>query len=164
MAKSIFVQREVEEIYESYVKYDWIYGTTSSREHYIKKPKKYDMRYSCKDNVLSQKIIGEYNIDNPPLKVGEEFFLCDIKKLVKIHKRCRNSDGSFTYYIEDKYIETENTKLSKEKCEKDFDRYCACVDELDELRKKLCDYKREYKYKHRFFNFRSDKAPNDKNR
>ena len=79
MAKSIFVQREVEEIYESYVKYDWIYGTTSSREHYIKKPKKYDMRYSCKDNVLSQKIIGEYNIDNPPLKVGEEFFLCDIK-------------------------------------------------------------------------------------
>lgn len=39
MAKSIFVQREVEEIYESYVKYDWIYGTTSSREHYIKKPK-----------------------------------------------------------------------------------------------------------------------------
>lgn len=118
MAKSIFIQREVEKIYESYVKYDWIRDNTSSGELWIKKPKKYDMRYSCKDNVLSHKIIGEYNIDNPPLKVGEEFFLCDIEKLVKINKRCRNSDGSFTYYIEDKYIETENTKLSKEKCKK----------------------------------------------
>lgn len=79
--------------------------------------------------------------------------------MVKINKRCRNSDGSFTYYIEDKYIETENTKLYKEKCEKDFDRYCACVNELDKLRRKFRDYKREYKYKNRFFNFGSDKAP-----
>lgn len=160
MAKSIFVQREVEKIYENYRQCGWFYDPHSlTSERYICKPKRYNMRYSCKDNVLSHKIIGEYNIDDPPLKVGEEFFLCDIKKLVKIHKRCRNSDGSFTYYIEDKYIETENTKLSKEKCEKDFDKYCACVDEFDELRKKFCDYKKEYKYKNRFFNFRSDKAP-----
>lgn len=162
MAKSIFIQREVEKIYESYIEYDWL-NDPSLRRYYICKPKRYDMRYSCKDNVLSYKIIGEYNIDNPPLKVGEEFFLCDIKELVKIDRKCRNSDGSFTYYIEDKYIETENTKLSKEKCEKDFDKYCACVDELDELRKKFCDYKKEYKYKHRFFNFKSYKALNDRN-
>lgn len=163
MAKSIFVQREVEKIYENYRQCGWFYDPHSlTSERYICKPKRYDMRYSCKDNVLSHKIIGEYNIDGPPLKVGEEFFLCDIKKLVKIHKRCRNSDGSFTYYIEDEYIETENTKLSKEKCEKDFDRYCAYVDELDKLRREFRDYKREYKYKNRFFNFGSDKAPNNK--
>lgn len=163
MAKSIFVQREVEKIYESYIQYDWLYDPNSSGERYIRKPKRYDMRYSCKNNVLNHKVIGEYNIDAPPLEVGEEFFLCDIKELVKIDRKCRNSDGSFTYYIEDKYIETENTKLSKEKCEKDFDKYCACVDEFDELRKKFCDYKKEYKYKHRFFNFKSYKTPNDRN-
>lgn len=157
MAKSIFVQWEVEKIHEIYRQCGWFYNPHSlTSERYICKPKRYDMRYSCKNNVLNHRVIGEYNIDAPSLEVGEEFFLCDIKELVKINKRCRNSDGSFTYYIEDKYIETENTKLSKEKCEKDFDRYCACVDELDELRKKFCDYKREYKYKHRFFNFRSE--------
>lgn len=162
MAKSIFVQREVEKIYESYIQYDWLYDPSSSGERYIRKPKRYDMRYSCKNNVLNYRVIGEYNIDAPPLEVGEEFFLCDIKELVKIDRKCRNSDGSFTYYIEDKYIETENTKLSKEKCEKDFDKYCACVDELDKLRKEFHDYKREYKYKHRFFNFKQNKATNDK--
>ena len=162
MAKSIFVQREVEKIYESYIQYDWFYDHCSSGERYIRKPKRYDMSYSCKNNVLNHKVIGEYNIDAPPLEVGEEFFLCDIKELVKIDRKCRNSDGSFTYYVEDKYIETENTKLSKEKCEKEFDKYCACVDELDALKEEFDAYKRKYKYRKKFFNFRSDKAPNDK--
>lgn len=64
MAKSIFVQREVEKIYESYIQYDWLYDPNSSGERYIRKPKRYDMRYSCKNNVLNHKVIGEYNIDS----------------------------------------------------------------------------------------------------
>ena len=39
MAKSIFVQREVEKIYESYIQYDWLYDPNSSGERYIRKPK-----------------------------------------------------------------------------------------------------------------------------
>ena len=45
----------------------------------------------------------------------------------------------------DKIVETENTKKSYEKCmEKERKR----------IKEEFDDYKKEYKYKHRFFNFK----------
>lgn len=102
------------------------------------------------DEVISDEIIGEYDIDIPLLERNEEFFLSDITQTVKIEKKLRSSDGSITYYIQNEIVETEDQKKKLE-------------DAYDELRKKFCDYKREYKYKKKFFNFKSDKAPNDKN-
>lgn len=160
MAKSIFIQREVEKIYENYIEYNWMYNGRSGYSHL---PKINEIRiFTNNENVIEEKVIGEYDIDSPPLDTGDEFYLCDIGKIVKIKKRVRNSDNSFTYYIEDELVETENTKMSKEKCDKEFDKYCSAVDEFDALKEEFDTYKRKYKYKHRFFNFRSDKAPNDK--
>lgn len=160
MAKSIFIQREVEKIYENYIEYNWMY----SRSGYSHLPKINEIRiFTNNENVIEEKVIGEYDIDSHPLDIGDEFYLCDIGKIIKIKKRVRNSDNSFTYYIEDELVETENTKMSKEKCDKEFDKYCSAVDEFDALKEEFDTYKKEYKYKHRFFNFRSDKAPNDRN-
>ena len=160
MAKSIFIQRKVEMLFEGYIEYNWMYG----REGYSRLPKINEIRiFTNNENVIEEKVIGEYDIDSPPLDTGDEFYLCDIGKIVKIKKRVRNSDNSFTYYIEDELVETENTKISKEKCDKEFDKYCSAVDEFDALKEEFDAYKRKYKYRKKFFNFRSDKAPNDKN-
>lgn len=161
MAKSIFVQREVEKIYENYIEYNWKYNGRSGYSHL---PKINEIRiFTNNENVIEEKVIGEYDIDSPPLDIGDEFYLCDIGKIIKIKKRVRNSDNSFTYYIEDELVETENTKISKEKCDKEFDKYCSAVDEFDALKEEFDTYKRKYKYKKKFFNFKSDKAPNDRN-
>ena len=57
------------------------------------------------DKVISDKEIGRYDIEIPMLEIGDEFFLHDIQELVKIKSRTRSSDGSITYYIDDKIIE-----------------------------------------------------------
>ena len=127
--KSIFRQRKVEGEYVTS-----IFGTT---------------RLEKIGKVISDEIIGEYDIDIPLLEKDEEFFLSDIVQIVKIKKRLRSSDGSITYYIQDEIVETKDQKKKLE-------------DVYDELRAEFYDYKREYKYRKKFFNFKSDKAPNDK--
>ena len=127
--KSIFRQRKVEGEYVTS-----IFGAT-----YLEKTGK----------VISDEIIGEYDIDIPLLEKNEEFFLSDIVQIVKIKKRLRSSDGSITYYIQDEIIETKDQKKKLE-------------DVYDDLRAEFHDYKREYKYRKKFFNFKSDKAPTDK--
>lgn len=103
------------------------------------------------DKVIADDVIGEYDIDIPLLEKNEEFFLADIMQIVVIKKRLRSSDGSITYYVEDEIVETEDQKKKLEEM-------------YDELLREFRDYKREYKYKNKFFNSGSDKAPNDKNR
>ena len=92
--------------------------------------------------VLSDKVIGTYDIEIPMLEKGEEFFLHNIDKVVKIKNRMRSTDGSITYYVEDEFVETENSKKSYEFCANKIAQY-----------EEFMDYKKEYKYKHRFFNF-----------
>lgn len=103
------------------------------------------------DKVIADDVIGEYDIDIPLLEKNEEFFLADIMQIVVIKKRLRSYDGSITYYVEDEIVETEDQKKKLEEM-------------YDELLREFRDYKREYKYKNKFFNSGSDKAPNDKNR
>lgn len=102
------------------------------------------------DKVIADDVIGEYDIDIPLLEKNEEFFLADIMQIVVIKKRLRSSDGSITYYVEDEIVETEDQKKKLEEM-------------YDELLREFRDYKREYKYKNKFFNSGSDKAPNDRN-
>ena len=128
--KSIFRQRKVA----------GKYVTDLFGETYLKKT----------DKVIADDVIGEYDIDIPLLEKNEEFFLADIMQIVVIKKRLRSSDGSITYYVEDKIVETEDQKKKLEEM-------------YDELLREFCDYKREYKYKNKFFNSGSDKAPNDRN-
>ena len=116
------------------------YVTDLFGEPYVKKP----------DKVIADDVIGEYDIDIPLLEKNEEFFLADIMQIVVIKKRLRSSDGSITYYVEDDIVETEDQKKKLEEM-------------YDELLREFRDYKREYKYKNKFFNSKSDKAPNDRN-
>lgn len=102
------------------------------------------------DKVIADDVIGEYDIDIPLLEKNEEFFLADIMQIVVIKKRLRSSDGSITYYVEDEIVETEDQKKKLEEM-------------YDELLREFRDYKREYKYKNKFFNSGSDKATNDRN-
>ena len=91
------------------------------------------------DKVIADDVIVEYDIDIPLLEKNEEFFLADIMQIVVIKKRLRSSDGSITYYVEDDIVETEDQKKKLEEM-------------YDELLREFRDYKREYKYKNKFFN------------
>ena len=152
--KSIFRQREIEKLYElhyyggglfgfSRIESDVKLGTTSNTE-----------------NIIFDKVIGTYNIEIPMLEVGDEFFLHDIHEIVKIKSKMRSSDGSITYYVEDKVVETENTKKTYAECRQKIEHYKYEKEKFEDLEKRLnackeelAEYKREYKYKHRFFNF-----------
>ena len=130
--KSIFRQREVEKIY----------GIKHNNE-IILETETVQVIDDIKRCVLSDKVIGTYDIEMPMLEIGEEFFLDDIGELVRVKKRMRSSDGSITYYVEDKVTETERTQKS----------YEFCVNRISQF-EEFMKYKEEYKYKHRFFNFR----------
>lgn len=152
--KSIFRQREVEKLYE--LKY---YGTSFIFSTYVES----DVGLSAianEDKILSDKIIGTYDIIFPMLEIGDEIFLHDIQETVKVKNRMRSDDGSIIYYVEDKVLETENTKKSYAECREKIEHYKYEKEKFDNLESRLnsCKeefekYKREYKYKHRFFNF-----------
>lgn len=141
VVKSIFRRKEVEKIYEI--------------NRYCNRYFSLDINYLDvtmnvrvnEDNVISDKEIGSYDIEIPMLEVGDEFFLHDIQEVVVIKNRMRSSDGSITYYVEDKLVETENTKRSKEECDK-------TMKEFKEVRERFEKYAKKYKYEHRFFNLK----------
>ena len=152
--KSIFRQREIEKLYELYYYGGGYFGLFHSENDVSLRTK------SNTDNVISDKVIGTYNIEIPMLEVGDEFFLHDIQEVVKIKSKMRSSDGSITYYAEDKVVETENTKKTYAECRQKIEHYKYekekfedLENRLDACKEELAEYKREYKYKHRFFNF-----------
>lgn len=155
--KSVFRQKQYEKI--------WILRATNC--HYYTEYK-IEQEQNFSNEPLDDIVIGEYDIEIPLLEVGDEFFLHNIEKTVKIKSRMRSSDGSITYYVEDKLVETENTKTSKEKSKKELDdqnrykyEFNILQKDYDKLKEKFDNYKSEYKYKNKFFNFGSDKAPDD---
>ena len=131
MVKSIFRQREIEKKYmlnqtpTLWLDSDMIIQT------------------KIRDGEIEDKIIGTYDVEIPMLEIGDKFFLDDIQEMVVIRDRMRSTDGSIVYYVEDKYIDTEYSKKLYELCMEKISFY-----------KELQEYKKEYKYKHRFFNFR----------
>lgn len=149
--KSIFRQKEVEKIYELSYCGDWLFLHKEKNVNLVST--------SNTENVISDKVIGTYDIEIPMLEVGDEFFLCDIQELVKVKRKMRSSDGSITYYVEDKVVETENTKKTYAECRQKIEHYKLEKEKFEDLEKKLktCKeefekYKRKYKYKNRFFN------------
>ncbi len=149
VVKSIFRQREVEKLYRLKLSecYSLGYTTYSSRSVGFE---------ANEEIILSDKEIGRYDIEIPMLEVGDEFFFHDIQEVVVIKSKMRSSDNSITYYVEDKIIETENTKESYEECNKIVEDYDNQEKEIKKLKEEFEDYKREYKYKNRFFNKKID--------
>ena len=144
--KSIFRQREIEKIYKLKVSEHHQYGMYSF--HTVRSI----VGIGNEEVVISDKEIGRYDIEIPMLEIGDEFFLHDIQEIIVIKNKMRSSDGSVTYYVEDKVIETANTKKSYEECKEEV-KYWDCEKEkFERLKMEFEDYKREYKYKNRFFN------------
>lgn len=142
--RSIFRQREIEKLYElkEIKNYDIYFDTTY---HYV-------MAVGNYEKVISDKEIGRYDIEIPMLEIGDEFFLYDIQEVVVIKSKMRSSDGSITYYAEDKIVETENTKKSYEECNNKLELWHYEKKEFEKLEKEFDEYKKKYKYKNRFFN------------
>ena len=136
VVKSIFRQREVEKLYELCLDH---WGNLHPYIHQVC----IDVRQNT--NIISDKEIGRYDVEIPMLDIGDSFFLHDIQEVVIIEDRMRSSDGSITYYVKDKLVETENTKRTREECNKQMTEY-------SEIRKKFKAYAAKYKYEHRFFN------------
>lgn len=144
--KSIFRQREIEKLYELKVDSSYSYGM------YSYKSSSRVMAVGNNEKVISDKEIGRYDIEIPMLEVGDEFFLHDIQEVVVIKSKMRSSDGSITYYVEDKIIETENTKKSYEECNNKIEHWDYEKEKFEKLEKEFEEYKKKYKYEHRFFN------------
>ena len=145
VVRSIFRQRQVEKLYELCFSVPFGFSSYHSKDVRLKAIKN-------TDNVIADKEIGRYDIEIPMLEIGEEFFLHDIQKPVKIKSKMRSSDNSITYYVEDEVVETENTKKSYEECREKFEHWKCSKEEFDALKKEFNKYKSKYKYEHRFFN------------
>ena len=153
IVKSIFRRREIEKLYELGIKNQYEY-------HFIfKKVDETLIEVANEDKVISDKEIGRYDIEIPMLEIGDEFFLHDIQELVKIKSRTRSSDGSITYYVGDKIIETDNTRKSYAECREKIEhwkyekeKYKELEEKLKNVNKEFDDYRNKYKYERRFFN------------
>ena len=153
IVKSIFRRREIEKLYELGIKNQYEY-------HFIfKKVDETLIEVANEDKVISDKEIGRYDIEIPMLEIGDEFFLHDIQELVKIKSRTRSSDGSITYYVDDKIIETDNTRKSYAECREKIEhwkyekeKYKELEEKLKNVNKEFDDYRNKYKYERRFFN------------
>ena len=168
--RSIFRQKEIEKLYR--LKVDRNIGC----DVYPYIPSSRVMAEGNYDNVISDKEIGRYDLDGnlldtykslgecskiwgrgydieiPTLEIGDEFFLHDIQEAIVIKSKMRSSDGSITYYAEDKIIETENTKKSYEECNNKVEHWNYEKERFEKLEKEFDEYKKKYKYKNRFFN------------
>lgn len=151
--KSIFRRKEFEKIYEygirEYIQLDkdFFMSTWGCKMIESEEPSS-----NCFLTEIADKELETCNIEMPMLEIGDEFFLHNIQELVKIKKRYRSSEGSVIYYVEDKFVETENTQKSKELTNKRLDNWKHDEKAIKKLKKEFEDYKKEYKYKHRFFN------------
>lgn len=141
IVKSVFRRKEVEKRFDLTKRYynDWFGGL---RE---------DFEVSVSYKLIEDKEIGNYDIEIPMLEIGDKFFLDDIKEQVVITDRMRNSNGSITYYVEDKVIETENTSKSYEECQ------LVAKTMFKDLQKEYDEYRSKYKYERRFLNFKEAK-------
>ena len=84
--KSIFRQREVENMCWLKKIPHFIYPYND--DIYIDK---------CDGEIISDKIIGEYDVDMPLLEKGDKFYLSDINQTVVVRERMRGSDGSYIF-------------------------------------------------------------------
>lgn len=144
--KSIFRQREIEKIYKLEVNEYHQYGMYSFHTTISV------VGIGNEEVVISDKEIGRYDIEIPMLEIGDEFFLHDIQEIIVIKNKMRSSDGSVTYYAEDKVVETANSKKSYEECKEEVKHWNYEKEKFERLKMEFEDYKKEYKYKNRFFN------------
>jgi SMC interacting uncharacterized protein involved in chromosome segregation len=160
VVRSVFRQRKVEKLYELVVPYNDRYEIIFHAQYET------IGQTANFDNVIEDVEIGRYDIEIPLLEVGDKFFLHDISKVVEIKSRMHSSDGSIIYYVKDELVETENTKKSYDECREKIENWkCSkeefevlikhrdtLEEELNNIKRDFDEYKKKYKYEHKFFN------------
>ena len=146
MIKSVFMQREVQKTY--YLGRRDAGRRSFGFSHYDDDTLVVNERADGEAvNIIK---IGEYNLDIPMLEKGESFFLCDKNQAVVITDRMRNSDGSITYFIEDKLVETEESKKSYEACTEHLLNYNNESQAYFDLQQAYEKYRRTHPWKNIF--------------
>ena len=148
--RSIFKQKCYEKLY--YIDYNWRSQTERIEETW--------------GDAIENRTLGIYDIEIPLLQAGEHFFLSDLEKEVIVEQVIRTSDGDIIYQVytnTPELIETENTKNTLDECNKKLEENETGPEYRDvywfkygSLKKEFEDYKKKYKYKHRWFNFFTD--------
>lgn len=70
--------------------------------------------HSTNNKLIEEKEIYKYNIELPLLKVGEKFYIDELNLMLNIREVIRTSEGNVMYFIDDKYIDTDNSRKQKE--------------------------------------------------
>ena len=148
--RSIFKQKCYEKLY--YIDYNWRSQTKRIEETW--------------GDAIENRTLGIYDIEIPLLQEGEHFFLSDLEKEVIVEQVIRTSDGDIIYQVNNasdglELIETENTKKTLDECNKKLEENETEPEHSDaywefqygSLKKEFENYKKEYKYKHRWLNF-----------
>lgn len=126
--------------------------TVEKRPYFIVADNKFEDRLKlCSDvKEISDDVLYTSILSNT-FNVGEKVYLEEMDEFATIKEIIKSTKGDTVYYVTDKIIETENTLQSKQLTELQ-----VANDNLQKkfnfLQNKFEDYKREYKYKHRFFN------------
>ena len=123
----------------------------------------WDIVKNEKAEEVSDEVIFACEIEHPQLKAGEKFFISKLNKSVTIKDKMRCDTGEIVYYIEDKVLpinEEVKENFMKEFGDKTIQEIEGLKDEINllkETEKRFNKYKKEYKYKNRFFNFKKEK-------
>jgi len=128
---SIFKQEQHRVIYDflNYI----LDGEYSGRKYY------YGL-ITSKTEKISEQEIFTCSLEMPLLSEGEEFYIEELSKTVKIKKRVRSSKESVYYYVEPEYIEDEESLNTKNRCRKlqdSFNMYEQKVKDLENFKKQV---------------------------
>lgn len=116
----------------------------------IYKKKYYFVKYPAfvyNDFVLiEKKEIGSFELEKPPLKVGDNIHIHTIDKIVKVKKVVRSTDDGYLYETDYEFevIEDEETLQSKIEAEKKLAEYNENIKEKENQEQK--DDKKWYQF------------------
>lgn len=73
-------------------------------------------------NIINNKLLNEEEVYRcsillPLLKCGEKFYIDELNLMLNIREVIRTSDGNVIYFIDNKYIDTDNSRKQKERVE-----------------------------------------------
>ena len=135
MINSLFIQRSVEKVYKTQLRP--LYISMYSNIAALTPADKLDLEVvSCgnENNIVSENILGMYELEAPLLSVGDKFVLEDKDKLVVIKDVVRSSDGSIRYVVEDELVTTDYTEQTKLEAEEEVKQFHMSKVETQTLR------------------------------
>ena len=112
----------------------------------------YNLEYRIAEStsdLIEEKEIFTCDLEMPLLEVGDKFYIEELKLLVTIKERYRTSKENVVYFIDNKFIEDEQTTASKQDAENLFiqrKENKSKLQELNEIIKEKDEIIKKYNY------------------